>query len=312
MELVMIPTFIFYRFLIEIMMRYFIVILTILALCSCDNIKHRKEQALSVMEQWIGKEIVYPDNLNFTILGVDTLYNEIQSQYLFKVVSYVDSTGCTSCKLQLPRWKAFIAEMDSASRGRSVVSFILHSNNVSDIIYTLKYNNYKYPVCIDEKKSFYNVNNLPLNEAFQTFLLDENNRVIAIGNPIHNPKIKDLFLKIIGEEKVEQKDKSKVVTTKVDIDKTSVSLGNFDWQKEQKATFVLKNAGNKPLVIEDVNTSCGCTSVDYSKEPVRPNEEIRLEVIYKADHPEHFNKTITVYCNSESSPIELTISGNAQ
>ncbi|MEL5893774.1 DUF1573 domain-containing protein [Bacteroides sp. GD17] len=74
----------------------------------------------------------------------------------------------------------------------------------------------------------------------------------------------------------------------------------------------MKNIGNKPLVIEDMNTSCGCTAVEYSKEPALPGKEIALNVTYKADHPEHFNKTITVYCNADTSPIVLKISGNAK
>ena len=111
---------------------------------------------------------------------------------------------------------------------------------------------------------------------------------------------------------MEQKDESKVVRTKVDVGKTSVALGSFDWEKEQKTTFVLKNTGNKPLVVEYVNTSCGCTSVDYSKEPVQPGKEMILNVTYKAEHPEYFDKTITVYCNVETSPIVLKITGNAE
>ena len=37
-----------------------------------------------------------------------------------------------------------------------------------------------------------------------------------------------------------------------------------------------------------------------------------LEVTYKAEHPEHFNKTITVYCNIESSPLVLKIMRDAE
>ena len=147
---------------------------------------------------------------------------------------------------------------------------------------------------------------------FQTFLLDRNNRVIAIGNPIYNPKVKELYLKIIKGGKIERRDESKVIKTEVDASNISVSLGRFDWQEEQKATFILKNVGDKPLVIQDVATSCGCTTVAYSKEPALPGKEIALEVVYKAEHPEHFDKTITVYCNTENSPLVLKISGDAK
>lgn len=84
------------------------------------------------------------------------------------------------------------------------------------------------------------MNNFPSDMSFQTFLLDEDNKVVAIGNPVHNPKVKELYLKIIQEGKVEQGNKTEVINTKVAIDKTSISLGRFNWQKEQKVTFTLK------------------------------------------------------------------------
>ena len=134
---------------------------------------------------------------------------------------------------------------------------------------------------------------------------------MAIGNPVHNPKIKDLYLKIIQGEKIGRKDISKKIQTEVSIDKTSFSFGKFDWKEEQKTTFTLKNVGNKPLFIQEVTTSCGCTTVTYSKESVRPGKETIFEVGYKAEEPGYFNKTITVYCNAKISPLTLKISGSA-
>ena len=156
------------------------------------------------------------------------------------------------------------------------------------------------------------LNHFPADMAFQTFLLDNDNRVVAMGNPIHNLKVRELYLKIIQGREVKSDDEDNVVQTIVDVDKVSTSMGNFDWQKEQKATFTIKNIGDKPLAIEGVDTSCGCISVEYSKEPVRPGMDLKIFVIYKADYPEHFSKTVTVHCNSESSPIILKISGDAK
>ena len=45
--------------------------------------------------------------------------------------------------------------------------------------------------------------------------------------------------------------------------------------------FKLVNTGNKPLVIYDVVTSCGCTKAEYSKAPVRPGETLDLKVMRK-------------------------------
>ena len=165
---------------------------------------------------------------------------------------------------------------------------------------------------MDENDSFNKLNHFPSDMTFQTFLLNWNNKVLAIGNPIHNPKIRELYIRIIRGESIEIENESKDIKTEVATDKVAISLGAFDWRKEQKAIFTLKNIGDKLLIIQDVSTSCGCTSVNYPKEPIQPHGEIGLEVVYKADHPEHFSKTITVYCNAESSPVKLSISGNAE
>ena len=165
---------------------------------------------------------------------------------------------------------------------------------------------------MDENDSFNKLNHFPSDMTFQTFLLNRNNKVLAIGNPIHNPKIRELYVKIIRGESIAIENESKDIKTEVATDKVSILLGVFDWQKEQKAIFTLKNIGDNPLVIQDVATSCGCTTVAYSKEPALPGKEIALEVVYKAEHPEHFDKTITVYCNAETSPLVLKISGDAK
>lgn len=73
--------------------------------------------------------------------------------------------------------------------------------------------------------AFNKLNKLPPYPMFQTFLLDKNNRVIAIGNPIHNPKVKELYLKIIlGDEAPNKKEK---IQTTVACSNTIHDLGKF-------------------------------------------------------------------------------------
>lgn len=38
---------------------------------------------------------------------------------------------------------------------------------------------------------------------------------------------------------------------------------------------------------------------------------LKICVKYQAEHPAHFDRTITVYYNAESSPIVLRITGTA-
>ena len=62
---------------------------------------------MQLVREWEGKEIQFPSNSVFTIQGKDTIeYSGDNSDY--KIVTYIDSIGCTSCKLQLQNWKDFI------------------------------------------------------------------------------------------------------------------------------------------------------------------------------------------------------------
>lgn len=290
-------------------MRSFIIIFfSVLALFSCVDSK--KKDTIALLQEWEGKRVNFPSNPVFTIQGEDTLDYYIQNTC--KILTYIDTTGCTSCKLRLTEWQKFIAAVDSIQPHSVQFLFFLYPQNRMEIYQTLRAERFNYPICIDEKDSLNKLNHFPSEMAFQTFLLDKDNKVVAIGNPIHNPKVKELYFKIIRGDEIIREDNSRTVKTELNIDKTSVRFGSFDWQEEQKITFSLENIGDKPLVIEDVHTSCGCTTVEFEKEPVRPGVSLDLHVTYKAEHPEHFNKTITVHCNVESSPIKLTISGNAE
>lgn len=292
------------------MIKYlFILSISLILLSSCSNLE-KKRQVASIIEQWIGKEILYPEETVFTVQDGDTLDNVLLKEYSYTIVNYVDSTGCTSCKLQLPRWNTFIQEIDSISKKKINLCFIFHPQDIQEVINVLKVNSFKYPIWIDKDDSFNKLNHLSSNMSFQTFLLDKNNKVVSIGNPIYNLKVKKLYMDII-QGKTDLKEDA-IVQTKIKVQEQSISLGRFDWKEEQKVKFTIQNIGEHPLIINDVTTSCGCTSVDYSKEPVRPGESITLQVTYKADYPEHFDKTITVYCNANPSLIHLKIIGDAE
>lgn len=216
--------------------------------------------------------------------------------------------GCASCKLQLPRWKEWVHEVDSLTDGKVPFLFYLHPKDMKELRYLTRRDGFSYPVCYDEKDELNRMNRFPSDMTFQTFLLDRDNKVVAIGNPVHNPKVKDLYLELITG-----KDSPKAVgnSTKVSVNQTTIDFGSFPQSEKQERSFVLTNTGNQVLVIQDVTTSCGCTKVEYSKEPVRPGASLELKVIYEAEQAEHFNKAITVYCNAENSPLRLTIKGNA-
>ncbi len=227
----------------------------------------------------------------------------------YKIVAYVDSVGCMSCKLQLPRWKDFISEIDSLTGHFIPFVFYFHPNDIKELRYITRRDNFEYPICIDVEDKFNSLNHFPDKMEFQTFLIDMNNKVVAIGNPIHNSKVKELYCKILRGKDSEI---SKIAMTEVSVDSAGIDFGSFPKEVKQERNFVLTNTGKDMLVIQDVVTSCGCTKVSYSKAPIRSGEQTELTVTYEAEKAEHFNKTVTVYCNSNLSPLKLKIKGKAK
>ena len=291
-------------------MKRILCILAIIATLLSSCVHTQKKELLKLIYEWQGREILFPTDVTFErIDGKAVCLDSFNCTY--KVFTYVDSIGCMSCKLKLSEWNDFMSMVDSLYPNTVSYQFIFQPYKIGELQLMLKREKFSAPICIDKKGKFEDLNEFPKNASFQTFLLDEKNKVLAVGNPINNVKIKELYLDVISGTSMTNK-RGAIVKTKIDVEKTALYLGRFDWKEDRRGRFLIKNSGDKPWVIQDVTTSCGCTTVTYSKKPVLPGKEIDLEVVYKAEHPEHFNKTITVYCNAETSPLVLKISGDAK
>jgi hypothetical protein len=72
--------------------------------------------------------------------------------------------------------------------------FFFHPRNRKELIMILQSEDFIYPVCIDLKDTFNKLNKFPLNDKFRTFLLDNTNKVILVGNPMHHPRIKEMYM----------------------------------------------------------------------------------------------------------------------
>jgi len=76
-------------------------------------------------------------------------------------------------------------------------------------------------------------------------------------------------------------------------------------------TFKFKNNGKQPIIIKNVESSCGCTTPEWSKTPVLPGKEGFVSAEYDPiDRPGSFNKQITVFNNITAQPIVLEIRGD--
>ena len=259
-----------------------------------------------MVKEWNNKEIRFPDNPVFTRFVTDTVpYRIPKSDY--KVVVFVDSVGCISCKLQLPKWKEFMHEVDSLSDGNVPFVFFFQTKDVSELRYILKRDNFSHPVCMDTEDSFYRLNRFPGEMMFQTFLVDSANRVKVIGNPIHNLSVKDLYLKeITGIEAVSQP-----VTT-IQADSAEYHYGVVGKNMTASRKIILRNTGKEVFRIKGTTTSCDCMTAEYDWDEIPPGRKVGMTVEYKAEEPGDFWRTITIYGNIPEKSFTLDFWGTVK
>ena len=287
-------------------MKHIVWIMCLWLLASCSE--SREETMLRLVNEWKDKSVIIPVRSVFTVQGKDVVdFNYRDAEY--KILVYTDSIGCTSCKLQLPKWKRMIAEVDSLTGGSVPFLFYFHPKDSKELRFFLRRDNFTYPVCFEEDDYINRLNRFPSDMTSQTLLLNKENKVVAIGSPVLNPKIKDLYLEIITGKKRVGADKS--VTT-VSMDRSEKDFGNIPLNEKREHVFKLVNTGDNPLVVYDVVTSCGCTKAEYGKEPVRPGGTLELKVIYNAEDKGRFRKNLTLYCNADNSPLKLTVVGTVE
>lgn len=75
-------------------------------------------------------------------------------------------------------------------------------------------------------------------------------------------------------------------------------------------TFTLTNISDKPIVIYNVVSTCGCTDVTWTKEPIRPGKKGEISVTYSNDEgPFPFDKTLTAYVSDIKKPVLFKVRG---
>jgi len=105
---------------------------------------------------------------------------------------------------------------------------------------------------------------------------------------------------------------AQTVEPTVSFDKETHDFGNIK-EEDGKVTYNFQfiNTGGKPLIINQVRASCGCTSPDWSKEPVLPGKKGFVSATYDPlNRPGPFNKSLTVASNATNPNVVLFIKGD--
>ena len=99
----------------------------------------------------------------------------------------------------------------------------------------------------------------------------------------------------------------------ISFDKTTYDYGTVKNGADGHRFFTVKNTGDKPLIISKVQASCGCTTPEWSQDPIMPGKTAQIKVGYNTTLTGSFAKIIEVFSNdATNSRSVINIKGTVE
>lgn len=159
----------------------FIVLLFVVSLMGCDN----ENGAIREARDFLGKQVMFPAIL---FESGNHRYS-LDAGFKAKIILYYDSLGCTTCKMKgLYHYNDILSKADSVSD--FCVRFIIQAQATD-----YEESDDDYPIIWDPAAHFERANpTLPKTARCRIFLLDRNDRVVLVGDPLSSDGLWDLYL----------------------------------------------------------------------------------------------------------------------
>jgi hypothetical protein len=138
----------------------------------------------------------------------------------------------------------------------------------------------------------------PLHFAFRIFLP----MISALSISLSTPQ------EVMAQKEAEQKPLSKA---RIQFAEKQHDFGDLVQGESVTYKFAFQNTGTEPLMILNVQTTCGCTAPQWPKKPIPPGEGGEIVVTFNSTKKMgRVNKIITVYTNGEKPEEKLKIVTN--
>lgn len=177
-------------------MRCLINIVAVLVLASCSQ-SHRISQRLHEMES----VPVKVDYSKMTCWLNDSLLENRpwESEKGMKLISFTDSSLCSVCNIKKMYLWNKILDLETQYEGFNVFLILGVKQGMTSYISTQLYQSgITHPIYIDESQSLLTQNpQIPEESMYHTFLLDEDNNVLLVGNPTAGENMEKIMLEVL-------------------------------------------------------------------------------------------------------------------
>lgn len=170
-----------------------LLVLSCLLLVACGE---RDSRLVKEARSLYGKRIVLPSEYeSISYSGIPNVGNEIAKK--FKIATYIDSISCGDCAFRLVKeWDKLLKDIPATAD----VGFIpvIYPSDREEIRRLLGLFEIEWPLLYDIRDEFLTKNKLEVLARNKTFLLDEKNRIIVIGEPLNAPALWSVYKKAMG------------------------------------------------------------------------------------------------------------------
>jgi hypothetical protein len=130
----------------------------------------------------------------------------------------------------------------------------------------------------------------------------QNNSTLLFKNPFRNGRV-FCFLLLLNFKLTYSQSKIELMDAKK----------NFGFVKKGEVVtlkYAFKNIGKEPLIIEEIKVQCSCTSYDFPKYPILPNQNDTITIYFDTKSVyDRQDRIVEVYTNSKPPIYKLRFKG---
>ena len=89
----------------------------------------------------------------------------------------------------------------------------------------------------------------------------------------------------------------------------TIDYGKIDKGANGERIFTFSNIGDQPIIIKNIQSSCGCTVPKKPEKPIMPGEKGEIKVSYDTNRVGGFSKSITIFSNATEAAKVIRIKG---
>ena len=98
---------------------------------------------------------------------------------------------------------------------------------------------------------------------------------------------------------------------RITFKETTHDFGEITQGDQVEHVFKFENTGTTPLILTNVQTTCGCTVPKWPREPILPGKEAEIKVKFNSTGKSgKVSKTITIISNSVEPITKINIKTN--